>query len=142
MVSSKIITTGKQNFGASKNIKHKARILRKNLTSSEKKLWCYLRKKQLAGLHFRRQYPYGIYILDFYCFQANLAIEIDGPIHLKKIDYDNERTKYIESTGLNLVRFTNKDVEDRLEWVLMTIKKNCPLPNLPPWGKEYQFADN
>ena len=81
-------------------------------------------------MHFRRQHPYGIYILDFYCFETNLAIEIDGLIHLKRLEYDEERTKYLESTGLKVVRFNNKDVEDRIDWVLDKIKLS--LNELPP----------
>ena len=52
-------------------------------------------------MYFRRQHPYGIYILDFFCFEANLVIEVDGLIHLSKHEYDLERTKYLESSGLN-----------------------------------------
>jgi very-short-patch-repair endonuclease len=122
MMHPKIITKGKQNLGASANIKNRARELRKNLTSSETKLWGYLRKRQLEGKHFRKQHPYGIYILDFYCFEAGLAIEIDGPIHLRKHEYDLERKKYIESTGVKVLRFINDDIENRIEWVLKKIK--------------------
>ena len=82
MVYSRIITEAKQNFGASLNIRNKARELRSNMTGSELILWDHIRKRKLNGMYFRRQRPYGIYILDFYCFEANLAIEIDEPIHL------------------------------------------------------------
>ena len=81
-------------------------------------------------MYFRRQHPYGIYILDFYCFESNLAIEIDGLIHLKRLDYDEERTKYLESTGLRVIRFNNEDIENRIEYVLDKIR-SC-LVKLPP----------
>jgi very-short-patch-repair endonuclease len=122
MMYPKIITKGKQNLGASANIKNKARELRKNLTPAETELWRYIRKGQLDGKHFRKQHPYGIYILDFYCFKASLAIEIDGPVHISKHEYDLEREKYIESSGVKVLRFSNEDIENRIEWVLSKIK--------------------
>ena len=138
MVHSKIISEAKQNFGADLNIKSKARELRKKMTDQEKILWSFIRKRQL-GIHFRRQHPYGIYILDFYCFEANLGIEVDGMIHLKRLDYDKERTKYLKSSGLKVIRFNNKDIENRIEWVLDKIRAyliDLPHPGLPPRGKE------
>jgi very-short-patch-repair endonuclease len=135
MIYSRIIVEAKQNLGASGNIMEKAKALRKNLTPSEKKLWNSIRKRQLNGLHFRRQHPYGIYILDFYCFKANLAIEIDGPIHLKKVKYDLERTKYIESSGLNVLHFKNDDIDNRMEWVLNKIKSSLIFSPLGETGK-------
>lgn len=122
MVYSKIIVEAKQNFGASGSIKSRARELRKTMTPAEKLLWDCLRKRQLNGMHFRKQHPYGIYILDFYCFKANLAIEIDGLIHLKRKAYDKERAEFLESSGLKVLRFKNKDIEKRIEWVIKEIK--------------------
>jgi very-short-patch-repair endonuclease len=139
MIFSRVGIEAKQNLGASLNIKSKARDLRKNLTESEKILWSYIRKRQLHGMHFRRQHPYGIYILDFFCFEANLVIEIDGMIHLKHRDYDIERTKYLESSGLKVIRFNNKDIENRIDWVLSKINSlliNLPRPNPLPKRSE------
>jgi very-short-patch-repair endonuclease len=130
MVSSRIISDAKQSFGADLNIKGKAKDLRKNMTQHERILWNCIRKRQLNGMHFRRQHPYGIYILDFYCFEAQLVIEIDGMIHLKNREYDIERTEYLESSGLNVIRFKNEDVEERIEWVLKQI--DTYLTKLPP----------
>jgi very-short-patch-repair endonuclease len=124
MVHSSIITSGKQNLGASFNIKNKAKELRRNLTKPEKILWNHLRKKQQNGMYFRRQHPYGIYILDFYCFKANLAIEVDGDIHLYRKEYDEERTRYLESSGLKVLRFSNEEVENQIEFVINEINKN------------------
>jgi very-short-patch-repair endonuclease len=130
MVYSKLVTEAKQSLGASSNIIEKARELRKQMTNPEKILWNYLRKRQQRGMYFRRQHPYGIYILDFYCFEANLAIEVDGDIHLYKKEYDNERTRYLESSGLKVLRIKNKDVEERIGWVIDKI--NLYLDDLPP----------
>ena len=126
MTFQKIVTEGKQNHGASLNIKDKARGLRKNMTSTEKTLWSRLRRRNQNGVYFRRQHPFGIYILDFYCFEANLAIEIDGEIHLAQKEYDKERTDYLVSSGLKVLRFKNEDVENRLEWVIDTINEYLP----------------
>ena len=126
MTFQKIVTEAKQDHGASQNIKQKARGLRKNMTTSEKILWHCLRKRQQNGKYFRRQHPFGIYILDFYCFEANLAIEIDGKIHLGHKEYDHERTEYLKSSGLKVLRFKNDDVEKRLEWVIGIINKYIP----------------
>jgi very-short-patch-repair endonuclease len=123
MVHMSIITKGKQNLGASFNIKNKAKELRRNLTKTEKILWNHLRKKQQNGMYFRRQHPYGIYILDFYCFKANLAIEVDGEIHLCRKEYDEERTRYLESSGLRVLRFSNEEVEKQIEFVIDVINK-------------------
>ena len=85
MVYSRLINESKHLHGADLNIKSKARVLRKSMTNSEKLLWSKLRRRQLNGLFFRRQHPYGIYILDFFCHEVNLAVEVDGEIHLDKI---------------------------------------------------------
>jgi very-short-patch-repair endonuclease len=110
-----------QDHGASKNIKAKAKELRKDMTKSERILWNYLRRSRQNGMYFRRQHPYGIYILDFYCFEANLAVEIDGKIHLDQKEYDLEKTKYLESSGLNVLRIENEDIDNRIDWVIELI---------------------
>jgi very-short-patch-repair endonuclease len=127
MVYTKRTTEAKQNHGASLNIRSKAKELRNNMTESEVILWDHLRKRKLNGTHFRRQHPYGIYILDFYSYEANLAIEIDGPIHLDQQEYDIDRTKDLESSGMKLIRFTNSDIRERIEWVLDMIKSYLPI---------------
>ena len=122
MVYSRIIQEAKHNHGADNKIKSRARFLRKTMTGQEILLWDKLKNKQLNGKHFRRQHPYGIYILDFYCHGSNLAIEIDGEIHRYKEDYDNERTEYLKSTGLKVIRFSNEDIEKKIGWVLSQIE--------------------
>ena len=118
MVYSRKIVQAKHNFGASLNIRSKAKELRKNMTKHERILWNSLRLRQPQGMHFRRQHPFGIYILDFYCFEADLVIEIDGLIHESQEDYDQERTKDLDASGLFVMRFTNNDIEEKLEGVL------------------------
>jgi very-short-patch-repair endonuclease len=118
MAYSRMINESKHLHGADLNTKVKAKVLRKSMTNAEKILWSRLRRRQLNGLFFRKQHPYGIYIIDFFCHELNLAVEVDGKIHLDKISYDNERTKYLESTGITVIRFTNNDVEARIDYVL------------------------
>lgn len=126
MIYSRRIVEGKQNLGASQNIKSKAKELRKNPTRQEKLLWEKIRRRQLNGMHFRKQHRYNIYILDFFCFKANLAIEVEGKIHLKKKEYDTERTRFLESSGLEVLHFRNEDIENRIDWVIEIIKKHLP----------------
>ena len=102
----KIINESKHLHGADLNTKSKARMLRKSMTSAEKTLWNKTRTRQPNGIYFRRQHPYGIYILDFFCREANLVIEVDGAVHLGSKEYDEERTQYLESTGLKVIRFS------------------------------------
>ena len=123
MIRRTIISESKHTHGADLNIKCKAKDLRKKMTEAEKLLWDQLRSKKLKGMHFRRQHPYGIYILDFYCDKANLAIEIDGEIHKFHETSDLERTNYLEHTGLRVIRFSNSDVENNMESVLIRIKE-------------------
>ena len=116
-----ILNLSNQNHEANKNIIGKARDLRKRMTKHEILLWKLLRKESLKGFHFRRQHPFGAYIIDFYCYKANLAIEIDVDIHLGKKEYDKERDDYLISTGLKILRFKNEDIERRPEWVIERI---------------------
>jgi very-short-patch-repair endonuclease len=89
----------------------RAKELRNAETHAEKVLWSYLRKKPL-GLKFIRQHPFGIFILDFYCHQIKLVIEVDGSVHLKEEvkQRDKEREEILFKSGLNVIRFTNEDV--------------------------------
>ncbi len=84
----------------------KCRKLRKTQTNVEKLLWYLLRNRQIANAKFRRQHPIGPYIVDFYCHEASLAIELDGGQHAEQqLDYDHNRTEYIESQGIKVLRF-------------------------------------
>ena len=103
-----------------------ARKLRKNMTEQEKKLWYYLRKRFLNNCRFRRQYPIGIYVVDFICRAKNLIIEIDGGQHNEpdtKV-YDKDRTSYLESRGFRVLRFWNNEIDNNIESVLETIMTN------------------
>jgi len=91
----------------------KAQMLRSNMTFEELKLWEVLKKKPL-GFKFRRQHPFGIFILDFYCHSKKLSIEIDGNSHDSEEQkaYDIERTKFINDLGVTEIRFKNDEVRN------------------------------
>jgi len=101
--------------------------LRTNATSQEVKLWTYLRGKKLR-VRFRRQQSVGWYILDFYCPEKKLAIEIDGDEHKKNREYDDERTEYLKTRGIKILRFWNGEVERDIEIIVAKIKVflSCP----------------
>lgn len=94
------------------------------LFRSETELWRYLKGKQVAGVKFRRQYSVDVYVLDFYAPGIKLAIEIDGPTHFTSegIEYDEERSKYIEGFGIRILRYTNDDVYNNIDGVLQEIE--------------------
>ena len=99
------------------------RELRQNATDAEQFLWQLLRNRAIHGAKFRRQYLVASYILDFYCHEAKLAIELDGSGHLedKQAKYDNERTKVLNEQGIRVLRFWNSDVLNNTETVLNEI---------------------
>ena len=98
--------------------------LRNSVTAAECVLWQSLKGRQLLGKKFRRQISIGRYIVDFYCPEARLVIELDGERHFSMTmdEYEAERTKYLEQEGLKVIRFENKELYDSLEGVLETIR--------------------
>jgi very-short-patch-repair endonuclease len=102
-----------------------AKDLRRDQTPAERRLWAYLRGKQLGGFRFRRQHPIGSFIVDFCCLSPRLAIEIDGDSHAEQVEYDEARTAYLEERGFAVIRFTNEDAWRRLEGVLAEIMRRC-----------------
>lgn len=97
-------------YGASQITFEKARRLRSRETIAELILWEHLKGKQFHGLKFRRQHPIETFIVDFYCHQAKLVIELDGKIHLKNKDADKLRSDEIEKYGIKVLRFTNEEI--------------------------------
>ena len=104
-------------------LKELARKLRNSSTVSEKLLWNHLKGKQINGFDFDRQKPIDNYIVDFYCKELMLAIEIDGITHNEKMDKDTIRQKKIESLGVSFLRFTDDEVKKNPEGVALFIKK-------------------
>jgi very-short-patch-repair endonuclease len=104
--------------GTAPEITAAARRLRLNLTPAEQVLWSALDRRQLHGLKFRCQHAIGSFIVDFYCPQCRLVIELDGAIHDQQIDYDTARTKQLNQYGYKVIRFRNHEVMNNLENVL------------------------
>jgi len=100
--------------------KHQAIQLRKKSTPAERKLWSRIRDDQL-GVTFRRQHAVGNYIPDFCSPKARIIIELDGSQHLEQEEYDEERTKYLESLGYKVIRFWNNNVMKNIDSVILAI---------------------
>ncbi|WP_420642830.1 endonuclease domain-containing protein [Candidatus Leptofilum sp.] len=104
---------------------HHAREMRQQPTEPERRLWQHLRRKQLGGFRFRRQQPLGAYIVDFYCHEARLIVEVDGDSHAFQEKYDAERTAWLEEQGNHVIRFWNVEVMQNLDGVLQVILAKC-----------------
>ncbi len=116
-------------FGASPAIFKVARELRQKMTLAEKILWEELRDKRCEGIKFRNQHPVLRYVLDFYCHQYRLGIELDGGVHNTKsqVVYDEDRTKNISECGLRIIRFKNSEVIENVEEVINKILEKLEL---------------
>jgi len=103
---------------------NRCREMRHNMTDVEMLLWRSLRNKQFFGVRFRRQHPVGPYILDFYCHEARLAIELDGGEHAapEQVLYDKERTRYLAEQEIHVLRFWNNEVIANKEGILERIR--------------------
>ncbi len=107
----------------------RARILRKNSTDAERKLWQHFRRYQANGCKFRRQQPIGPYIVDFVCFEKRLIIEVDGGQHIQQVEDDNARTQWLRSQGFQVLRFWNNQVLKEIGDVQELILRKLELPN-------------
>ena len=120
-------------------LKQRRRELRRNQTETEKTFWMHVRNKQFYGIKFFRQYSTGPYILDFYCPELKLAIELDGGQHTQddNQEYDVARSTYLKAHGINVMRFWNHEVLKNINGVLASIKERITPPGLPlPQGEE------
>ena len=99
-----------------------ARQLRNNSTATEIILWKNIRKRAY-GVQFHRQVPLLDYIVDFYCHEIMLAIEVDGTIHEYKYQYDKRRQERLEERGIRFLRFTNTEIRNELFSVLLAIQQ-------------------
>jgi very-short-patch-repair endonuclease len=102
-----------------------AREFRKHPTHAEALLWEQLRKHRLCGIKFRRQHIIHHFIVDFYCPAAKLIIEIDGPVHNSRIEYDIEREEHIRDLGCHIIRFPNREVLQDIDLVIAGIYDAC-----------------
>lgn len=106
-------------------IRQRAKEMRHTPTPAEARLWRILRARRLAGYKFRRQHPIGRFIADFYCAAARLIVEVDGPSHDNQLEYDQERTDWLEAHGYHVIRFTNQQVLKNEGAVARAILAKC-----------------
>ncbi|MES2102575.1 MAG: endonuclease domain-containing protein [Pseudomonadota bacterium] len=119
-----------------------ARKMRAKMTDAEALLWQLLRNRRIANAKFRRQHPMGRYILDFYCDEKKLAIELDGGQHGDNVAYDQQRDAWLGKQGIQVLRFWNTQMLTETENVLEEIyrsltdrNKDRPIPPLPHAGE-------
>jgi len=121
----------------------RSRRLRRDAPVPERVLWGILRDRRLGGMKFRRQHVIEPYIVDFYCPEVRLIVELDGMSHDNRTDKDKKRTAYLEQKGNRLIRFTNADLLKAADAVAQEILqatkiRSPPLPSarlrspLPP----------
>jgi len=102
--------------------KKRAKELRSNSTVPERILWDALRGRNVGGLKFRRQHPIEPYIVDYYCADARLVVELDGDSHNGREEYDRERSDHLRRLGLTIMRVANDDVSNNLDGVAEAIR--------------------
>lgn len=107
-----------------KNALFRARKLRRGQTEGERIIWEHLRRSAM-GFRFRRQFPVGPYVLDFYCSTAKLCVEIDGPDHEERIERDVQRDRFLAGLGIETLRMASLEVFDNIDGVLDDIVRAC-----------------
>jgi very-short-patch-repair endonuclease len=112
------------------------RALRKKMTDAEQALWRILRGRLIDGLKFRRQHPFGDYILDFVCLENKLIIEVDGSQHQNQAEHDEVRTQQLQKADFHILRFWNNEVlqetEAVKEKIWMAVRELRPHPHPGP----------
>ena len=120
-----------------KKLKPAARSLRSNMTDAERLVWSRIRKKQISDVQFYRQKNIGNYIVDFYCPQGRLVIELDGGQHYEKegMKRDQERDSYLQALGLTVMRFSDIDALRNIDGVVERIYEHLKNPPQPSFSK-------
>jgi very-short-patch-repair endonuclease len=109
-----------------------AKRLRQEMTPSEKRLWSYLRKNRFSEFRFRRQQPIGPYIVDFFCAESRLVVELDGESHTHRGKADIERDEYMEKQGLEIVRVWDSQFFENPDGIVELILRKCCERKLSP----------
>jgi len=113
--------------------------LRRNQTDAERKLWFLLRSRRFCRYKFRRQHPFGSFIVDFCCIDLRLIIELDGGQHVVQVEQDLKRTLYLSAEGYRMLRFWDnevlKETESVLKVILFALSDPHPVPLPPPGGR-------
>jgi very-short-patch-repair endonuclease len=118
----------KRRWRSSNEIQEVARTLRQQMTPAENLLWQHLRRKQIDSARFRRQHPIGYFVVDFYCAEHRLIVEVDGDVHIAQDDYDKARTEWLAEQGYRVIRFSNQQVHQQMSAVLEAIRSACADP--------------
>ena len=126
---------GYVNLPYNPKLRERAKELRKAGNLSEVLLWKHLNKKQFRGYDFDRQKIIGNYIVDFYCTDCAVVIEVDGSTHNDKAEYDAQRNSFLEGLGLSVIHVSAKDVLQNLESVISFLY-NHPTLRAPLHGGE------
>ena len=114
----------------------RARRMRREATRAEAHLWNALRASRLGGWKWKRQVPFGPYILDFLSVDAALVVEVDGGQHSDAAEYDTHRTAYLERQGLKVIRFWNTDVLTNRDGVCLAVLAACSGDRVEQSGSE------
>ncbi|HEY8190674.1 MAG TPA: endonuclease domain-containing protein [Micavibrio sp.] len=119
-------------------MKELARKLRVNSTEAENLMWSKLRNRQFMGLKFRRQVQMEGYVVDFFCLERGLIIELDGGQHVENAEYDRRRSDVLESKGFLVKRYWNNEFLGNMEGVLLDLMEtlNALTPTLSPRERE------
>lgn len=104
-----------------KDKREQRKALRNHSTAAEGTLWRALKGRQCGGWKFRRQQSIGAYIMDFYCPELRLCIELDGSVHDYRYDYDEQRTAFLSAQGISVMRFRNEQVFCNPGWIVEQI---------------------
>lgn len=114
-------------YNAKPIIFERAKAMRENMTRAEKAVWDLLKEKKVLGLRFKPQHPIDIFIADFYCHPLKLVVEIDGGVHISEdqIEYDIGREAELDRFGINVIRYTNEEVETDITHVQNEIERIC-----------------
>jgi len=124
------------------NQKDRRRELRKNHTEAENILWQRIRGRKINNLKFHRQYSVGPYIIDFFCPQIRLAIELDGGQHKDAREYDEERENFLKNEDIVTLRFWNSEVMGDLKNVLEKIRREIKNNPLNPTYNKGEIGEN
>ena len=112
------------NLPKNKNLEKRAKELRKAGNLSEVLLWLQIKNGQLNGLDFDRQVVIGNYIVDFFCAERRVIIEIDGITHDYKGEYDEDRSRYLKGLGLSVIRVMDIDIKKNIQSVVDYLREN------------------
>jgi very-short-patch-repair endonuclease len=124
----------------SRTVRERAKELRQEATDAERLLWRVLRNRAVNGLKFRRQHPLDGFVIDFFCPEIKLCVELDGGIHDARQEQDAARTAQLQARGLGVIRLRNEEVENEIDSVLRRIAKEATRTDHPEPAARYPLG--